>query len=164
MSGLAGCAVTGYSSEVGGHALTATATDNAGNPSPSTRTYTVLAWTMKGYYQPVDMPVVGGPNVWNTVKAGSTVPLKFEIFSGATELTDVAAVSGFSVRQVGCTDTTYVDEIELTTTGGTVLRYDSTGGQFIQNWQTPKKAGNCYSVTTSAQDNTSSITAWFKLK
>jgi hypothetical protein len=163
MSGLAGCLVSGYSSEVGGHTMTATATDKAGNTSVSTRTYTVLAWTMKGYYQPVDMPVVGGPIVWNTVKGGSTVPLKFEIFAGSTELTSVSAVSDFVVKTSSCGSMTYEDPIELTTTGGTVLRYDSTGGQFIQNWQTPKKAGTCYSVTMTAPD-TSSITAWFKLK
>ena len=37
---------------------------------------------MSGYYQPVDMN-----GVWNTVKGGSTVPLKFELFAGTTELT-----------------------------------------------------------------------------
>jgi hypothetical protein len=163
MSGLASCVVTGYSASVGGHSLTATATDNAGNTAMSGRSYTVLAWLLKGFYQPVDMPVVGGPIVWNTVKNGSTVPLKFEVFSGSTELTDVAAIKSFAVNQVSCANSSYEDVIELTTTGGTVLRYDSTGGQFVQNWQTPKKAGNCYSVTMTTQD-LSSITAWFKLK
>ena len=55
------------------------------------------------------------------------------------------------------------DDIELTTTGGTSLRYDTTGGQFVQNWQTPKSAGSCYKVTMTAQD-LSTISALFKLK
>lgn len=33
---------------------------------------TIAAWTTKGHYQPVDMAT----NVYNTVKAGNTVPLK----------------------------------------------------------------------------------------
>ena len=37
--------------------------------------YTVLAASAKGFYQPVDMN-----GVYNTVKGGSTVPLKFELF------------------------------------------------------------------------------------
>ncbi len=40
---------------------------------------------MKGFYAPVD---VNG--VLNTVKGGSTVPLKFEVFAGSTELTDTS--------------------------------------------------------------------------
>ena len=53
--------------------MTATADDVAGNETTATRSYTVLAWTLTGFYQPVDMN-----NVVNTVKGGSTVPLKFE--------------------------------------------------------------------------------------
>jgi hypothetical protein len=77
--------------------------------------------------------------VWNTVKGGSTVPLKFEIFSGSTELTNTSSVKGFTQKGVafpGASAAT--DEIEIVTTGGTNLRYDSTAGQFIQNWQTSK--------------------------
>jgi len=36
-------------------------------------------------------------------------------------------------------------------------------GQFIQNWQTPKLAGQCYMVTMTTQDN-SKLKAYFKLK
>jgi hypothetical protein len=125
--------------------------------STGSTTFTISAWTLRGFYQPVDM---GG--TVNTVKAGSTVPLKFEVFSGSTELTDVSAVSSFSVKGISCASTA-TDAIELTTTGGTSLRYDTTGGQFIQNWQTPKSVGSCYKVTMTTQDG-SSIEALFKLK
>ena len=51
----------------------------------------------------------------NIVKAGSTVPLKFEVFAGPTELTDVAVVDTFSVEGAPCTDFSGVvmDDIEL---------------------------------------------------
>jgi hypothetical protein len=159
VSGPAGCQVSGYSTAVGTHTLTATATDNAGRTGTETMQYTVLAWTLSGFYQPVDM---GG--VLNTVKNGSTVPLKFEVFAGAAELSNTSVVESFSVKGITCPGTNVLtDDIELTTTGGTSLRYDTTGGQFVQNWQTPKKAGVCYSVTMKTIDG-SSITASFKLK
>jgi hypothetical protein len=55
------------------------------------------------------------------------------------------------------------DALEVTSTGATSLRYDSIAGQFIQNWQTPKTPGTCYSVTMTARDG-SAVTALFKLK
>jgi len=113
-------------------------------------------WTIKGFYQPVDMN-----GVLNTVKGGSTVPLKFEVFAGSTELTNIAIVSTLT-KQVACT-APGEDSIEVLATGGTSLRYDTVGGQFIFNWQTPKLPGKCYTVTMTTQDG-SSIIAFFKLK
>jgi hypothetical protein len=162
LSGLDGsCSVSGYSTAVGTHTVTASATDKAGNSNSASATYTVLAWTLNGFYQPVDM----GTSVLNTVKAGSTVPLKFEVFAGLSELTDVAVVDTFKTQEVNCSalDTTVADAIEVTTTGGTSLRYDTTAGQFVQNWQTPKKTGACYVVTMTTDDGTK-ISANFKLK
>ena len=101
--------------------------------------------------------------VWNTVKNGSTVPLKFEVFAGSTELTDIAVVNQpLRATGVACAGGS-TDDIELLTTGGTSLRYDTTGGQFIYNWQTPKKSGACYLVTVSMIDG-SSLSAYFRLK
>jgi hypothetical protein len=138
--------------------MTATATDNAGRTATLTRSYTVLAWTLGGFFSPVDMN-----GVYNTVKGGSTVPLKFEVFAGSTELTDTSAIKSFVQTKVNCDGTAPMDEIEVVTTGGTSLRYDATAGQFIQNWQTPKAAGSCYRVSMTTQDGTSLI-AFFRLK
>ena len=158
LSGLDGtCAVTGGGTSVGHHTWTATATDKAGNTAKKELNYQVLAWEKKGFYSPVDM---GG--VWNTVKGGSTVPLKFELFA-ASELTNISAVKSFTQRTVSCPTSAFVDDIELVTTGGTSLRYDETAGQFVQNWQTPKKPGTCYQAIMTAQDG-STISANFMLK
>lgn len=156
-SGPAGCAVTGYSAEVGTHTLTATATDNAGRTSVTTQTYTVKAWEPKGFYQPIDM---GG--VLNTVKAGSTVPAKFEVYAGTTELTDTSIVK-MGVRQITCSPLALQDGIEITATGNTSLRYDSTGGQYIYNWKTPNMPGVCFQLSMTSADG-SHIDANFKLK
>jgi hypothetical protein len=158
LSGLAAsCSVSGYNTGVGTHTLTATATDNAGNTSTVTQSYTVKAWTLKGFYQPIDMN-----GVMNTVKGGSTVPAKFEVFAGDTEITDPAKVA-FSAARITCTLGVLIDEIETTTTGSTSLRYDATGGQFIYNWKTPTGAGTCYQLTMKAADG-GTISANFKLK
>ncbi len=157
-SGPAGCTVDGYSSVVGSHTMTATALDVAGNSHSETRSYTVLAWTLTGFFQPVDMN-----GVFNVVKNGSTVPLKFRIFAGSTELTDVANVASLRYGEVTCNASAPADDIETTATGGTSLRYDSTGGQFIYNWKTPGFAGRCYSVTMTALDG-SMLSSYFRLK
>lgn len=158
-SGLAGCVVTGRSTAVGTHTLTATATDHAGNSSTATRSYSVRLLTLSGFFQPVDM---GG--VLNTVKNGSTVPLKFTVKDEGVAQTSTSIVKSFAVREVGCSTLgSSTDDIELTTTGATSLRYDATGAQFIQNWQTPKKVGACYTVVMTTIDD-ATIAAYFKLK
>ncbi|CAA9472775.1 MAG: hypothetical protein AVDCRST_MAG02-3875 [uncultured Rubrobacteraceae bacterium] len=157
-SGLDSCVVSGYSTAVGNHTLTATATDKAGNKDTKTLSYTVKPYTFNGFYQPVDM---GG--VYNTVKGGSTVPLKFELFKGATELTDTTAIKSLQATKVTCQSGATIDDIETVATGATSLRYDATGGQFIYNWKTPTGAGTCYKVTVTAQDG-STLSAFFKMK
>jgi hypothetical protein len=155
-SGLASCVVTGGGTAVGQHTWTATATDNAGNTNTDSVSYTVLAWTTKGFYSPVDMN-----GVLNKVKGGSTVPLKFELLAGATELTSTAAVKSFAYKTVACDNSSPSDDIEMLTSGSTSLRYDTTGGQFIQNWKVPTALG-CYRAVMTAQDN-STIEALFKV-
>jgi hypothetical protein len=163
ISGLNSCVVSGYDTGVGSHTMTATATDKAGNVGTATRSYTVLGWTLQAFYQPVDMG-----NVWNTVKNGSTVPLKFEVFAGSTELTNVDAVDSLRAVQIACTSlpSAVEDAIEtLSSSGSTVLRYDTTSGQFIFNWQTPRSSQlpKCYQVTLITDDG-SRADAFFKLK
>jgi hypothetical protein len=153
-----GCQVTGGGTTVGEHTLTAKATDNAGNETLEPRTYTVLAWTLDGFYRPVDTDKV------NTVKAGSTVPLKFNVFKGDERLTSGIGAT-FSAKKVVCGGTVAEDAIEeFTTTGKTELRYDADGQQWVQNWATPKSgAGSCFVVTMKTADG-STIKADFKLK
>ncbi len=159
----AGCVVSGYSTAVGTHTLKATATDKAGNTATKEISYTVKPYTLNGFYQPIDMN-----DTVNTVKNGSTVPVKFELFKGGTELTSTSAVTSILARPMSCGALSGdpEDPIETLATGGTSLRYDATAGQFIYNWTTPKGAsqvGKCYSLTMTAADS-STMTAYFKLK
>lgn len=152
-------AAAGDGTAVGTYTVTATASDKAGNTTTQTQSYTVLAWTPLGFYRPVDMDDV------NTVKAGSTVPLKFEVFVGATELTSTSVVRSFTVTRYTVNPSADGEEVPISemATGATNLRYDATGGQFVQNWKTPKTPGVSYKVTVTLQDG-STITALFRLK
>jgi hypothetical protein len=144
--------------QVGDHVIGLRVTDEGGLSDADTATVTVLPWTLQGFYQPVDMN-----GVYNIVKSGSTVPFKFEIFAGPTELTDTAYIKSFISAPASCTTSVATDDIEQTVTGGTSLRYDATEGQFIYNWKMPKTAGKCYRITMTAIDG-SSLVAYFKLK
>jgi hypothetical protein len=135
------------------------------NTQSKSVTVSVLAWTLTGFYQPI-APYAGGTVIWNTIKGGSTVPVKFNIYAGAVQRTDVGAVVGQSITlySVNCATPGVDDAIDyVVNTGSTALRYDSTGGQFIQNWQTPKLANQCYLVRMAAQDG-SKLEAYFKTK
>lgn len=156
-SGPDGCTVTGYATTVGTHALTATARDRAGNTGSGTLTYTVAPWRTAGFSQPVDM---GG--VFNTVKNGSTVPVKFRVYAGDTQVTDTAKVA-FSASRISCVSGASEDAVEVVATGATVLRYDATAGQFVYNWATPRTAAACYALTMTSADGTATK-ALFKLK
>ena len=64
---------------------------------------------------------------------------------------------------MSCTTGVLEDVIEeLAATGGTALRFDTTGDQFIYNWKTPTTLG-CYKTTVTMMDG-STITANFKIK
>ena len=122
----------------------------AGSPTPYI--------TRAGFYSPVVMT----SGFVNTVKGGSTVPLKFNVSVNGVEKTDIADLQ-FSLKQVGCTAAAE-DEVDFVSTGGTSLRYDTTERQFIQNWKTPKGAGLCYVVRMTTTADGLSISALFKTK
>jgi len=156
----AGCSVTGGGTSVGSHTLTGTATDLAGNVGGASRTYTVKAWTLDGFLKPVNM----GTSVVNTVKAGSTVPLKFTVARSGVLMTSGIGAS-FSAKKVACDGTAVPDAVEeFTATGQTSLRYDATAGQWIQNWATPSSGkGSCYRVALTTADGSTTGVA-FQLK
>jgi hypothetical protein len=165
---LASSLVVNYTDNVDYGTATATAAfggDQNYKGSNATTTFTINSWwTTNGFYQPVDMS--NGAIVWNTIKGGSTVPLKFNLWAGSEKKTSVNDVKPFGVFPMSCSASAFTSEIkpeELTTTGGTTLRYDGTAGQFIQNWQTPKTSNQCYMVRMTAKDG-SKIEAYFKIK
>jgi hypothetical protein len=113
-----------------------------------------------GFHTPID-PVAGS---LNAVKAGATVPLKFNVYgSNGVEIASPDGISnpGFTVSSIGCESGEPEEWVDAVTTGGTSLRYDATTGRFVQNWKTPKQAG-CYLVKVTG--NGLLLSARFKVR
>ncbi|WP_426322020.1 PxKF domain-containing protein [Microbacterium sp. E-13] len=145
--------------EVGAHVVKYRSVDAAGNVEQAREvTLTVVQpRTFRGFYAPVDMA-----GVVNVVKGGSTVPLKFELFSGEQELTSTTAIDSLRTVQHSCDPVAPVDEVETVVAGGTALVYDTQAGRFQYNWKTPKSTG-CMDVIVRSTDG-SELKAQFRLK
>ncbi len=147
---------------IGATTVDCTATDDSTNSSKGSFLVTVNR-EFTGFYQPVDTG-----RTLNAVKSGSTLPLKFNVKAGSTQLTTTEIFTGdgagLGTREIACGATLPLDDIEQLTSGDTNLRWDSTAGHYIWNWKTPKDAvGKCYQVTVRTNDG-ASINALFKLK
>jgi hypothetical protein len=143
----------------GANTVTCTAVDAHENTGAATFTVTVTPFTFLGFFQPVDNAVT------NTVKGGATVPVKWKLQGeGGVAITDIQAVRATKAQSVQCGSIPGTEDvIEFTMTGGTALRYDFIGQQFIFNWQTPKLAGTCWRLDVTFTDDTTK-SANFKLK
>ena len=101
-------------------------------------------YTFIGFLPPIDnLPVL------NQVKAGQTIPVKWQLKDYAGNIIcdlSTLAPNGLNSVRINCDSNEPIDDIEeLAPPGGTVFRCDGT--QFIYNWQTPnlgpELAGNC---------------------
>jgi hypothetical protein len=176
----ANSAVGTWTVSISGLTISGSKSGNYSLTQPAT-TASILAWDAQGhgFYQPVGVPnsvfVAAGSGtnppaatpttVWNIVKGGQTVPLKFNVYAGTIEQTSLLAINSFTQTKLNnCSTGAGTDELEtiLLTTGGTTLRYAES--QWIQNWQTPKvNADTCYRATVKFADG-SSLSAFFRLR
>jgi hypothetical protein len=161
--------------QVSGLALTGADKTNYSLVQPTT-TASIGAWSATGFYDPVGSssslfvaapgaaPTAGANTVWNTVKGGQTVPLKFNLYTsqGSAERRSTSDISGFDAVKLATCAGDSTDAIDFVTTGNTSLRYDTTGMQFIQNWKTPATPATCYRVDVKFLDG-SAIYAFFKM-
>jgi hypothetical protein len=119
-----------------------------------------VSYTIIGFLRPVDN---SSSSIVNVAKAGSTVPLKFQVKNAAgAYVSDLSVVVSFTAGLVRC-DSTDIPEDVITSTGGTTLRYDAGANQFIQNWKTPTIPGQCYRVAVTFVGG-QQLTADFRLK
>jgi hypothetical protein len=139
----------------------------------------ITAWNALGYgfYAPVGVansiftaapvtaPTTNPGEMWNTAKGGSTVPLKFNIYAGSVEKTSLSDITSFRTSKLSnCSGGIGDDPVDITSTGNTSLRYDTTAMQWIQNWKTPTASSDtCYRAIVTFADG-SSLEAFFKLK
>ena len=123
---------------------------------PVTVSFDVAAYVLGGFYSPVDLTKV------NTAKAGSAIPVKFEIRRDGAELTALSEVTSVSFAAIPDDGSTPTDEIESLATGGTGLTYDTTAGVYQYNWKTPPTPGS-YRFTVTTRDG-STLSADFRLR
>jgi hypothetical protein len=144
--------VTGSHAYAPGKTYTGTVSFTDGKKTWPATFEVVPPWRLDGFYRPVNM----GTNVVNPVRAGSTLPLKFNVYKGSTAMTSgVGAI--FTTQRIGCDGSNLQEPLEeLPTTGSTPVRYDTAAGQWIQNWATPSNGKNsCYRVSLTTADGSS---------
>jgi CSLREA domain-containing protein len=116
------------------------------------------SYVFTGFFQPVD----NQPTL-NTVKAGSSIPVKFGL--GGNQGLDVLAPNSPASQQIACDTSAPLDDIETTVTaGGSSLSYDAAAQLYVYVWKTEKSwAGTCRMLTVTLADGTTH-SANFKLK
>jgi CSLREA domain-containing protein len=162
-SGLASCVgdvPTGNpidTATVGAKTFTVNATDNAGNASSASVNYSVI-YNWAGFFSPVDnLPVL------NTVKAGSSIPVKFSL--GDDQGLDIFTAGYPKVQQIACDGGAPSDAIEETmSSGSSGLQYDPVTDTYTYVWKTQKSwAGTCRQLIVRLDDGTEHV-ANFKFK
>jgi hypothetical protein len=82
--------------------------------------------------------------------------------AGPTEQTSLDVISSISAQKISCEVDMEEGAIETTAAGARSLTYDSTLGQYLYNWKTPKTPNTCYRVSVTSVDG-SILSALFKL-
>ncbi|WP_411720418.1 OmpL47-type beta-barrel domain-containing protein [Mycetocola sp.] len=144
-SGVASCTVTvtgGTTNGVGTWSYTATAVDRAGNTTTITGTYRVI-YRFEGFSQPINDTAHQIGSSTSVFKAGSTVPVKFQLKNAAGVAVSSSVAPTWLTPVKGSAMSAPVDESVYTPSAdsGSVYR-DAGSGQYIYNWKTP--AGGHY--------------------
>jgi hypothetical protein len=151
-SGVASCTVTvtgGTPNGVGTFNYTATATDKAGNTTTDTGSYRVIYNVPNGvpfFLQPINDTAHTVSTTLSVFKAGQTVPVKFQLKNAAGQIVQANAVPIWQTPSQGNATTSPVNESLFSTTGdsGGTFRWDSSGQQYIYNWNTSSGQGGYY--------------------
>ena len=128
-SGLDTCKVTvtgGTANGVGTFSWTATATDKAGNSVSQTGTYKVV-YKFDGFLQPINDTAHQVGTSTSVFKAGSTIPVKFQLKNAAGTAVQSAAAPVWLTPVKGGAMSLPVDETVQTVTAdsGSTFRYDA---------------------------------------
>jgi hypothetical protein len=130
-----------------------TATDRVGHTSAAATCQYQVLYPFVGFLAPID-----NFGVYNKVKAGSSVPVRFslvgpqglDVLKGAPVTTKVTCPSGMKV-----------DALEETAPASAPagLKYDSRSGLYTYTWKTATSlAGTCQKLTVNLADGTSQST------
>jgi hypothetical protein len=160
-SGVASCTGTQavgaqLDTSAGTHTFTVTATDRNGHTTTVTATYQAWPWT--GFLDPVNnLPVI------NLAKAGSAIPVKFQL--GGNRGLSIFAAGYPKTQAITCDPNAVVDGVEQTVTaGGSSLQYDAGSNMYTYVWKTDGAwSGTCRQLVLKFP-NGSTRRADFKFK
>ncbi|MBV9787140.1 MAG: PxKF domain-containing protein, partial [Chloroflexi bacterium] len=152
LSGVAGtCSGTlsgGTTNGVGSFTYTATATDKAGNTStPVTVKYQVVyGYGTTFFLQPINDTAHQTGVSTSVFKAGSTVPVKFQIKKADGTIVQANNAPQWLTPAKGSSTSAAVDESVYSdaASSGTTFKWDATAQQYIYNWSTKGVAANFY--------------------
>jgi hypothetical protein len=153
-SGLDTCKVTvtgGTANGVGTFSWTATAIDKAGNSVGQSGTYRVV-YAFDGFLQPINDTAHQTGLTTSVFKAGSAVPVKFQLKNAAGISVQSATAPAWLTPVRGAAMSLPVDETAVTVSAdsGSTFKYDA--GQYIYNWKTPSTGGNYYQIGVKLDD------------
>jgi hypothetical protein len=145
-SGVLSCNVQvagGSANGVGSFAYTATATDKAGNQSIQTGSYRVV-YRFDGFLQPINDTAHQVGASTSIFKAGSTVPVKFQLKRADGTVVQATSLPVWLVPAKGTVTTAAVDENLYAdpATSGSTFKWE--GEQYHYNWATAKSQANFY--------------------
>ncbi|MGW4210878.1 OmpL47-type beta-barrel domain-containing protein [Lentzea sp. NPDC004789] len=152
VSGVDSCVVVVAAlADPGAWSFTATAKDKAGNTSTRSGRYQVQLYDFSGFLPPINP--AGGPT--SVFKAGSTVPVKFQLRDGSGAVVAARTAPQWLVPVRGGVLTSSVNETVSTDAPSTdgSFRWDATAQQYIYNWQTKGlTAGYLYRIGAKLED------------
>ncbi len=135
-------------SSVGPQSVTCTASDHAGNSASATAAYSVI-YNFSGFFQPVDtLPT------FNSVKAGSSIPVKFSL--GGNQGLNILATGYPRSQPIACASSAPTDSVEETSSAGSSsLSYDAATDRYTYVWKTEKSwANSCRQLIVRLNDGT----------
>jgi hypothetical protein len=134
------------------------ASDKAGNSGSASVTYYVN-YNWSGFFRPVD-----NPEVLNSVKAGSAIPVKFSL--AGNQGLNIFATGSPTSQKINCDSSDPIDLIEETVTaGGSSLSYDASINQYNYVWKSDKAwAGSCRQLSVKLIDGTTHVANFKFLK
>lgn len=154
-SGVASCTVKvagGNANGVGTFTYTATAVDKVGNTTTVTGSYRVI-YRFDGFLQPINDTAHQVGVSTSVFKAGSTVPVKFQLKKSSGTVVQATAGPDWITPVKGSSMSVPVDESVYAATGdsGSDYRFDTTAQQYLYNWKTGT-GGNYWRIGVTLDD------------
>ena len=144
-SGIASCTVTvtPTANGVGTFTYTAKATDNAGNTSTVSGSFSVI-YRFDGFLQPINDTAHQVGLSTSIFKAGSTVPVKFQLRNAAGTIVQAISAPQWLTPAKGSATSAAVDESVYSDPATSGSTYTWTGSQYQYNWSTKGVSAGLY--------------------